>query len=147
MARHELRKYNGQSRGNALFKVDVKKLWAAFAWLKRQKPYYFNVGWREDTASAWEADDVQVGVTREATEFDGQALPVSSACFQRCMEHAQSEAAAGDGGFPIGRRTLELSEGEAEETESQFWNQAWRAAAEFFFWAGAGRGGEVTMMM
>ena len=48
------REYKGQARGKALFKIDVKKLRAAFAWLKEHNPYYFNVEWREDAAAAWE---------------------------------------------------------------------------------------------
>ena len=75
---------------------------------------------------------MQIGVTREATEFDGQALPVSSACFQRWMEHAESAAAAGDDGYPIGRRLLDLLKSEAEEAEVDLWNHARRAVAEVF---------------
>ena len=46
--------------------------------------------------TAWEEEDVVIGVVREADHEDGQALPVSQQCFQRWMEHARSEALAGD---------------------------------------------------
>ena len=49
-------------------------------------------------------EDVEIGITREATELAGQALPVGSACFQQGMQRAQCETMAGDGGYPIGKR-------------------------------------------
>ena len=94
------RKYKGHSPGKALFKVDVQKLRLAFEWLKQHNPYYYHVEWREDAAAAWEAEDVEIGVTRGATELAGEGLPVSSACFHQWMQDAQSEAMAGDAGYP-----------------------------------------------
>ena len=61
------RKYKGRSPGKALFKVDVQKLRLAFEWLKQHNPFYYHVEWFEGAAAAWEAEDVEVGVTREAT--------------------------------------------------------------------------------
>ena len=58
---------------------------------------------------------MSIGVVREAHDDDGQALPVSRQCFQHWMDHVHSEAMAGDEGFPIGRRVLELRTSEVEE--------------------------------
>ena len=71
--------------------------------------------WRDDAAAAWEAEDVQVGVVREADEDLGQAPPVSGACFRRWMQLARTEAAAGDSGYAIGRRVLDTVLEEAGE--------------------------------
>ena len=59
------RKYKDHSPGKALFKVDVQKLRLAFEWLKKYNTFYYNVEWREDAAAAWEAEDVEIGVTRD----------------------------------------------------------------------------------
>ena len=49
------------------------------------------------------------------------------------MECAQSEARAGDQGFPIGRRVLELLLSELEEeSDEDFWNLMRRVVAEVF---------------
>ena len=84
------------------------KLRRAFEWLKEHNPYYFVVEWRDDAAAAWEAEDVQVGVVREADEDLGQAPPVSGACFRHWMHPARAETAAGDSGYAIGRRVLDI---------------------------------------
>ena len=68
------RKYKGHSPGRALFNVDGQKLWLAFEWLNQHNPFYYHVEWREDVAAAWEAENVEIGVTREATELAGQGL-------------------------------------------------------------------------
>ena len=88
------RMYKNHVPPKRLFKVDVHKLWLAFSWLKRHNPYYQEVEWRAEAATAWEAEDVVIGVVREADHGDGQALPVSQRCFQSWMEHARSEARA-----------------------------------------------------
>ena len=38
-------------------------------------PYYYDVEWRDDAASAWEATIVEIGVTREATKLAGEGTP------------------------------------------------------------------------
>ena len=49
------------------------------------------------------------------------------------MEHAQSEAVAGDLGYPIGRRVLELLTGDLEEDcSADPWNLMRRVVAEVF---------------
>ena len=82
-----------RTAGRACFKVGVCKLRRAFDWLKDNDPYYFGVEWRDDAASAWQAEDVQVGVVREAQDDFGQAPPVSGVCFRRWMQLARTEAA------------------------------------------------------
>ena len=132
------RKYKGHSPGKALFKVDVRKLKLAFDWLKQHNPYYYHVEWREDAAAAWEADDVEIGVTREATELAGEGLAVSSACFQKWMQRAQSEARAGDGGYPIGQRVFAMLMDASGEDASyvddgnMLWNLVRRVVAQVF---------------
>ena len=126
------RKLRSHAAGKALFKIDVQKLRLAFAWLKEHNPYYYNVEWREDAAVAWEAEDVTIGVAREASDADGQALPVGRECFKRWMQRAQSEASAGDEGYPIGRRLLAMLRSEAEEDDEDLWNLARRMVAEVF---------------
>ena len=74
----------------------MQKLRLAFAWLKRHNPYYQEVEWNENAATAWEPEDVVIGVVREANNEDGQALPVSNECFQSWMAHARSEDLAAD---------------------------------------------------
>ena len=98
----------GSSAGKALFKVNVWKLRRAFEWLKEHNPYYDGVEWRDDAAAAWEAEDVQLGVVREAEEDLGHAPPVSGTCFRRWMQLARAEGAAGDRGYAIGRRVLDI---------------------------------------
>ena len=101
-----------------MFKVDVRKLKAAFLWLKANNPYYANVEWRDDAAGAWAGDDVQVGTTREADDDSAQVPPVTPTCFERWMGLAVSEAAAGDFGHAIGKRVRELLlEGEPVDAE------------------------------
>ena len=90
--------------------------------------------WREDAAAAWEAEDVEIGVTREATELAGQGLPVSSLCFQQWMQRAESEATAGDTGYPIGKRVFAMlmDDSGASEGDVDLWNLARRMVAEVF---------------
>ena len=89
--------------------------------------------WSEKAATAWEVPDVVIGVVREADHEDGQAVPVSQRCFQSWMEHAQSEACAGDLGYPIGRRVLEFLTNEIEEDcSADLWNLMRRVVAEVF---------------
>ena len=71
------RKFKGHPGGKSLFKVDVHKLRAAFAWLRQHNPYYFNVEWREDAAAAWESDDVVIGITR-AVSYTHLTLPTKA---------------------------------------------------------------------
>ena len=127
------RKYKNHAPPKALFKVDVQKLRLAFAWLKRHNPYYQEVEWNENAATAWEAADVVIGVVREANNEDGQALPVSNDCFQKWMEYAEREDLAGDVGYPIGRRVLELLTSDLEEDDSaDLWNLMRREVADVF---------------
>ena len=127
------RKYKNHVPPKALFKVDVHKLRLAFAWLKVHNPYYHDVEWSENAATAWNAEEVLIGVVRETCDDDGQALPVSSQCFQRWMQHAQREAMAGDLGYPIGRRLLELLTSDLEEDScADLWNLMRRLVAEVF---------------
>ena len=128
------RKYKGRSPGKALFKVDVQKLRLAFAWLKQHNPYYYHVEWREDAAAAWEAEDVEIGVTREATELAGEGLAVSSVCFNQWMQWAQSEAMAGDAGYPIGKRlfAMLMDDAGAPEGDVDLWNLVRRMVAQVF---------------
>ena len=127
------RKYKNHAPPKALFKVDVQKLRLAFAWLKRHNPYYQEVEWNENAATAWEPADVVIGVVREANNEDGQALPVSNDCFQSWMEHAEREDLAGDVGYPIGRRVLELLTSDLEEDDSaDLWNLMRREVADVF---------------
>ena len=101
----------------------MQNLRLAFAWLKRHNPYYQEVEWNENAATAWEPADVVIGVVREATNEDGQALPVRNDCFQSCMEHVERKDLAGDVGYPIGRRVLELLTSDLEEDDSaDLWN-------------------------
>ena len=51
-------------------------------------------------------EDVEIGITREATELADQALAVGNVCFQQGIERAQCETMAGDGGYPIGKRNF-----------------------------------------
>ena len=91
--------------------------------------------WNEEAADAWNDPDVVIGVVRETDHEDGQALPVSQQCFQSWMEHARSEALAGDFGYPIGRRVMEFltNEFEVEEDSSaDLWNLMRRSVAEVF---------------
>ena len=89
--------------------------------------------WSDDAATAWEAEDVVIGVVREADHEDGQALPVSQQCFESWMEHARSEALAGDFGYQIGQRVLEFQTNEFEEDGSEnLWNFMRRVVAEVF---------------
>ena len=79
--------------------------------------------WSEEAATASEAEDVVIGVVREADHEDGQALPVSHQCFQSWMEHARSEGLAGDFGYPIGQHVIEFLTNEFEEDSSaDLWN-------------------------
>ena len=126
------RKFKGHPGGKSLFKVDVRKLRAAFVWLRQHNPYYFNVDWREDAAAAWESDDVVIGVTREIEHDPGQAPPISGDCLRRWLDHAKREATAGDAGYAIGRRLLETLVGEAGEEDADFWNLARRMVADVF---------------
>ena len=43
----------------APFRADVVKLRAAFEWLQQHNPYYRAVTWDQDSAAAWEDDDLQ----------------------------------------------------------------------------------------
>ena len=127
------RKYKNHVPPKALFKVDVQKLRLAFAWLKTHNPYYHDVEWSERAATAWEDPEVVIGVVREASDDDGQPVPVSSQCFQRWMQHAQNEAMAGDLGYPIGRRLFELLTSDLEEdTSADLWNVMRQVVAEVF---------------
>jgi len=135
------RKYKGNVSGKALFKVDVHKLRRAFQWLRDNNPYYANVEWREEAATAWEADDVQVGTTREADDDSAQAPPVSRRCFDGWIQHAQNEAMAGDCGYAIGKRLheiiLETHEDDAEPVSEsaadlENWTRVRRMVAEVF---------------
>ena len=88
--------------------------------------------WREDAAAAWEADGVQVGVVREVDDVLGQPPPITRSCFQRWMLHARGEAAAGDAGYAIGRRALDLLAGEADDPDFDVWNLVRRVVADVF---------------
>ena len=115
-----------------LFKVDVYMLWLAFYWLKRYNPYYQEVEWSVEAATAWEAEDVVIGVVREADHDDGQAPPVTQQCFQSWMEHARSERLAGDLGYPIGQRVVEFLTKEFEEDSSADLCNFMRRVADVF---------------
>ena len=119
------RKYKSHAPPKALFKVDVQKLRLAFDWLKRHNPYYQEVEWNENNEA--------ISVVREANNEDGEALPVSNDCFQSWMEHAEREDLAGDVGYPIGRRVLELLTSDLEEDDSaDLWILMRREVADAF---------------
>ena len=125
-------KYKSRSPGKALFKVDVRKLRRAYDWPKKHNPYYFDVEWQDEAAKAWEAEDVQVGTVREANDDIGQSPPISAQCFRQWMSRAQSEVAARDNGYPIGRRVLDMLAAETEYSDAELWDLAHRIVAEVF---------------
>ena len=71
---------------------------------------------------------------REATEFAGEGLPVTSACFYQWMERAQSEAMAGGAGYPIGKRVFAMlmDDSGASEGDADLWSLARRVVACVF---------------
>ena len=83
--------------------------------------------------TAWEQEDVVIGVVREETNDDGQAPPVSKRCFQSWMDHAQRETSAGDVGYPIGRRVLDVLTSDFDEDDSaDLWNLMRKVVAGVF---------------
>ena len=107
------RHHKGHGPGKRPFKVDVQKLRHAFRWLKENNPYYFNVEWQEKAAEAWNAEELQVGSTRDVVDDPTQAPPVSRACFNAWMEHAVNDTGAGESGFSVGKKVLEFIMDEA----------------------------------
>ena len=59
------RKFHNRPSGKAPFKVNVQKLRSAFAWLKMNNPYYYNVEWVDAREAEWVDEDIPVGSTRE----------------------------------------------------------------------------------
>ena len=59
------------------FKVNIHKLRAAFAWLKRHNPFYRHIVWDEAAAAAWCSESIVVGTTREE-DLRWQSVPKSS---------------------------------------------------------------------
>ena len=127
------RKYKNHKPPKGLFKVDVRKLRAAFDWLKEHNPHYRHVEWKESAATAWNDGDVVAGVVRESIGDGDDAPPVTSAVFELWLTRAQEETLAGDTGYPIGRQVAELLAGDADANdEVNYWNLMRRMVAEDF---------------
>ena len=112
------RVFRSRTSNKMPFKVNVDKLRAAFAWLKRHNAYYRAVDWDESSAASWSSESLVVGTTREEYLLGDQPLAVSPEDFERWMQETFNQQDPESPGFPMGRRMLELLERQEEDTPS-----------------------------
>ena len=58
LVRPRVTKANPNQRRRPPFPVRMDKIKAAFLWLQAHNPYYKNIAWNEDNATAWEEEDL-----------------------------------------------------------------------------------------
>ena len=104
----------------------------AFLWLKQHNPYYHDIEWIRSAEEAWREEDVQIGSVREEDLDLGRSLQIDRTAFLRWIQQGEDHHHAGEGGFPIAARTLDLFEGKADGNEQDPWNQIRAMAATTF---------------
>ena len=113
------------------FKVNVLKLRAAFAWLKKHNGYYQNVAWEESSVRAWSSDSVIVGTMCEEDFLSEQPVPENNDEFRRWIGEAECAQDVGDAGFQMGQRMLALLQRQVDDSNtSDHWSLLRALAAD-----------------
>ena len=103
------RQAHGQGSNRLPFPVDVKRLHAAYLWLKVHNPYYKKVDWDEPAAVSWEDTSIEL----PTKEYDtSESVCMFRGEFCMWMETVTAQHAAGIEGFQLGGACKYISLGQ-----------------------------------